>query len=146
MNRPTLENLIILSVVWCNTWKNNKGQIHDSYLDEKSRKYLGINLSEYYDITIEDFAENFSGGDYKPLMPHEIMNNIKDKIDIGELRGYEMMSKKDYTHTGSSIDVYGLDSQNEFEVSLIIERCDDEYFTQLVRKYGVDILLEENDE
>ncbi len=76
MNRPTLENLIILSVVWCNTWKNNKGQIHDSYLDEKSRKYLGINLSEYYDITIEDFAENFSGGDYKPLMPHEIMNNI----------------------------------------------------------------------
>ena len=82
MNKHTLENLLIFSIVYCNTYKSNNGKPHPSYVGSKSLKYIGIDITEYPDITIDDFSKTLGHVieiERVPILPHKILEKIKIK-------------------------------------------------------------------
>lgn len=149
MNRKTIENIIIFTVTLCETYQSNNGEVHPNYIDEKSRKYLGIDLSDYPSITVEDFRNKGFADDndnlYTPKPPHKVLESIKDKIDLSLLRDYDnvIYDGDDWDGT-KKYRVAGLDFQRQAIALEMIRQLDDAYFTKIIRDYNVDMLLDDN--
>lgn len=148
MNKHVLENLLIFSILYANSHKVNKGKTHPSYMDDKSHKYLGIYISDY-DLGIDDFtiespvtcAEEY---ERDPLYPCKILDNIKDRVKLSELRDYNNLVDDGTDFFGDKqYRINGLDFQNSSIFKNIYKRLDEEYFKRVLREFNAHIILEE---
>lgn len=146
MNRHTIENVIIFAVTFCETYNFNNGKLHYSYIDEKSRKYIGIDLSDYPKITIDDFGYKLDES-YYPSPIEKIFENISGKINLSKLIDYNNIIDDGLEWDGSKKQrIKGLDFHRQSMAFDFINQLDDDFFKQLSRDYNVDILLSENED
>jgi len=139
MNKHTLENLLIFAILYANTHENNKGVVYNSYLGPKSMRYLGIDITKIENITIEDFTiRTADSGHFQltPRLPNDILERIKNKLDINELSnnsniiddGLDYFGNKRYT-------VSGYDNNLTVLFKIIYIALTDEYFTKTLRDF-----------
>lgn len=139
MNKHTIENIIIFTVIYINNWNKNDGKTYDTYISEKSKRYLGIDITKIDNIDIRDFSlkirENES--ELHVASIDNILNNLENKIDLSEINNSTNID------TNYPI-IMGLDMSNSMHVFNIIDSYDNEYYTNIIRKYNLDYILKIN--
>ncbi len=146
MDKRTLENIFIFAIAYCNTHNGNKGHVYPSYINEKSRKYLGFNITEYEYISIKDFGNKVPNCStiYKPALPHDIIDRIKNKIDLSIIRNYEnVLRVQTDIPSYNPIRIIGLDSENTQTFIDMFETLDEEYIKRTLREANSFLLLDE---
>jgi hypothetical protein len=159
MNKQTLENLFIFAITYSNTANGNKGQVYPDYINEKSRKYLGFNITDYSDVTIEDFCNIIAEPEphekesffkqgwtniYKPAQPHEILERIKDKIPLEIISSDSNVERIGPDSIGyTEIRVRGLDAFNTSDFKKNFDSLSEEYIIRTLRDIKSQMILKE---
>lgn len=149
MTEQTIQNIIFFTITFCESYNNNNGHVFPNYIDEKSRKYLGINLSEYTSISIKDFGIALtSDGYYNIRPPHEVLNNIKGKIDLSLLHDSDNLiyDGHNYFNGKPTYRVNGLDLGRQTLALVMLDSLGEDYFTKVARDYNIEMLLNGNEE
>jgi len=146
MNRHTLENLVIFSVLYTNSWSNNNKKVYSQYIKEKSERYLGIDITAYPSITILDFATPLitSSSELCNLELCDILENLKDKIDLSKINDDSNIIKDGKGWRGrDNWYINGIDLNNTYLIFNELTKIDNDRYKRIIREYNIGFLLNE---
>lgn len=141
MNKHTLENILIFAIIFKNTYINNNGVIFNSYLDKKSSRFLGFNISEFKNLTIDDFMNKNEQGELSNIKDLDAILNslVGNGINLTDLSNEKNVFRE--TSQTDITNINGLDFYSKTLFKYEYSTIDSEYFIQILRKYKLLTLL-----